>query len=222
MSCVNTGLMSFLISCVFVSCFAHGSWFVCWPCACVFVLCEHIVFFLVFCVPCALMSICFDPTHLVSWLLVNLPHLSHLAVLGQFVVVCSPVVCWSCPALPDSCHVFPLRGSFSLFVLFYFINSYLEGIKGKKHKPFALILVSVVIVLKGDLYILKQTGNWQACAAVLWMFCPPVSAPVTWLKPMNLKPLIMNYPEQWRQRQQTGENVPFFMLLRALWKIGHR
>ncbi len=38
MSCVNTWLMSFLISCVFVSCFAHGWWFVCWPCACVFLL----------------------------------------------------------------------------------------------------------------------------------------------------------------------------------------
>ncbi len=35
MSCVNTWLMSFLISCVFVSCFAHGWWIVCWPCACV-------------------------------------------------------------------------------------------------------------------------------------------------------------------------------------------
>ncbi len=38
MSCVNTWLMSFLISCVFMSCFAHGWWFVCWPCACVSVL----------------------------------------------------------------------------------------------------------------------------------------------------------------------------------------
>ncbi len=28
----------------------------CWPCACVFVLCEHMAFVLVFCVPCALMS----------------------------------------------------------------------------------------------------------------------------------------------------------------------
>ncbi len=34
-SCVITWLMSFLISCMFVSCFAHGWWFVCWPCACV-------------------------------------------------------------------------------------------------------------------------------------------------------------------------------------------
>ncbi len=53
MSCVNTWLMSFLISCVFMSCFAHGWWFVCWPCACVSVLCEHVASVLVFCVPCA-------------------------------------------------------------------------------------------------------------------------------------------------------------------------
>ncbi len=33
MSCVNTWLMSFLISCLFVSCFTHGWWIVCWPCA---------------------------------------------------------------------------------------------------------------------------------------------------------------------------------------------
>ncbi len=53
MSCVNTWLMSFLISCLFMSCFAHGWWFVCWPCACVSVLCEHLASVLVFCVPCA-------------------------------------------------------------------------------------------------------------------------------------------------------------------------
>ncbi len=63
---VNTWLMSFLISCVCMSCFVYGWWFVCWPCACVFVLCEHVAFVLVFCVPCALMSICLDPTHLVT------------------------------------------------------------------------------------------------------------------------------------------------------------
>ncbi len=61
MSCVNTWLMSFLISCMFMSCSAHGWWFVCWPCACVFVLCEHMAFVLVFCVPCALMSIVLTP-----------------------------------------------------------------------------------------------------------------------------------------------------------------
>ncbi len=65
MSCVNTWLMSFHISCMFMSCFAHGWWFVCWPCACVSVLCEHVASVLVFCVPRALMSICLDPTHLV-------------------------------------------------------------------------------------------------------------------------------------------------------------
>ncbi len=61
MSCVNTWLMSFLISCVFMSCFAHGWSFVCWPCACVSVLCEHVASVLVFCVPCALMSIVLTP-----------------------------------------------------------------------------------------------------------------------------------------------------------------
>ncbi len=68
----------FLISCVFVSCFAHGWWFVCWPCACVSVLCEHMASVLVFCVPRALMSICLDPTHLVTWLLINFPQLLSL------------------------------------------------------------------------------------------------------------------------------------------------
>ncbi len=57
MFCVNTWLMNILISCVFMSCFAHVWWFVCWPCSCVFVLCEHMAFVLVFCVPCALMPI---------------------------------------------------------------------------------------------------------------------------------------------------------------------
>ncbi len=33
----------------------------CWPCACVFVLCEHMAFVLVFCVPCALMLIVLTP-----------------------------------------------------------------------------------------------------------------------------------------------------------------
>ncbi len=128
MSCVKTWLVSFLISCVFVSCFAHGWWFVCWPCACVFVLCEHVASVLVFCVPCALCQLSW-PTHLVSWLLVNLPHLSCLdnllicslynllvfAVPCQFVIV-SPLMlswwypvmsCLPCPVLP--CHVLPFQ-----------------------------------------------------------------------------------------------------------------
>ncbi len=85
MSCVNTWLMSFLISCVFMSCFAHGWWFVCWPCACVSVLCEYVASVLVFCVPRALMSICLDPTHLVTCLLINFPQLLSLITL----IICS-------------------------------------------------------------------------------------------------------------------------------------
>ncbi len=69
MSCVNTWLMSILISCVFVSCFAHGWWFVCWPCAFIFVLCEHMAFVLVFCVPCAHVNL--------SW-----PHPSCFLIIG--------------------------------------------------------------------------------------------------------------------------------------------
>ncbi len=85
MFCVNTWIMSFLISCVFMSCFAHGWWFVCWPCACVSVLCEHVASVLVFCVPRALMSICLDPTHLVTCLLINFPQLFSLVTL----LICS-------------------------------------------------------------------------------------------------------------------------------------
>ncbi len=84
--------MSILISCVFVSCFTHGWWFLFrWPCACVFVLCEHMAFVLVFCVPwlsCDYWLIC--PT---CFFLVTL-------------LICPAL------ALPASCPVFPLRGSF--------------------------------------------------------------------------------------------------------------
>ncbi len=116
MFCVNTWLMSIRISCMFVSCFAHGWWFVLLAmCLCFCFVWAH-GFVLDFGLPCALMSICLDPTHLVSWLLVHLPHLSFLvtllicslynllvfAVLCQFVVVCSPGVCLAlhCLALP--------------------------------------------------------------------------------------------------------------------------
>ncbi len=110
MSCVNTWLMSFLISCVFMYCFAHGWWFVCWPCACVSVLCEYVASVLVFCVPCALMSICLDPTHLVTCLLINFPQLLSLITL----IICSLcgfvtiywVVYVLCPVLP--CPVQPV------------------------------------------------------------------------------------------------------------------
>ncbi len=123
MSCVNTWLMSFLISCVFMSCFPHGWWIVCWPCACVFVLCEYMASVLVFCVPCALMSICLDPTHLVTCLLINFPQLLSLITLIicslynllVFAVPCGFVtICWVVQSSPSA---FPLRGSFCLFCL---------------------------------------------------------------------------------------------------------
>jgi len=131
MSCVNTWLMSFLISCVFVSCLAHGWLIVCWPCACGFVLCKHVASVLVFCVLCALMSICLDPTHLVTCLLINFPQLLSLVTLLicslynllVFAVPCGfVVICWVvyvlCPALSSFVQsVFPLRGSFCLFCL---------------------------------------------------------------------------------------------------------
>ncbi len=115
MSCVNTWLMSFLISCVFMSCFAHGWWFVCWPCACVSVLCEYVASVLVFCVPRALMSICLDPTHLVTCLLINFPQLLSLITLIicslynllVFAVPCGFVtICWVVYVLP--CPVQPV------------------------------------------------------------------------------------------------------------------
>ncbi len=97
---------------------------------------------LVFCVPCALMSICLDPTHLVTCLLIKFPQLLSLVTLLicslynllVFAVPCGFVaICWviyvlcpalSCLALPclvQPCpvcqSVFPLRGSFCLFCL---------------------------------------------------------------------------------------------------------
>ncbi len=133
-----------------------------------------------------------DPTHLVSWLLVNLPHPSFLAtllicslynrlvfaVLCQFVIECFlflpclalscvlpclalpclalpclalpclalPCLALPCLALPcpASCPAFPIRGSFSLFVLFIF--------KLKTHSP---VLASFL-----------HPQPWQKC-------CPP-------------------------------------------------
>ncbi len=111
MSCVNMWLMSFLISCVFMSCFAHGWWFVCWPCACVSVLCEHVASVLVFCVPRALMSIFLTPPILlpVYWLIFPscFPPLPSsfapfiISLCLQFRVGSLPYVrCRPCPALP--------------------------------------------------------------------------------------------------------------------------
>ncbi len=127
MSCVNTWIMSFLISCMFVSCFAHGWWIVCWPRACVFVLCEHMASVLVFCVPCALMSICLDPTHLVTCLLINFPQLLSFVTLlicslynlFVFAVPCGFVaICWVVVRLVSCLASFISPTELFLFVLF--------------------------------------------------------------------------------------------------------
>ncbi len=50
---------------------------------------------LVFCVPCALMSICLDPTHLVTCLLINFPQLLSLVTL----LICSLKISLCCAVL---------------------------------------------------------------------------------------------------------------------------
>ncbi len=140
MSCVNTWLMSILISCVF----AHGCDLFCWPCACVFVLCEHMAFILVFCVPCALVSIVLTPPILLPdyWLicptcLPSLPSLFSPFIISLLDCLQScassslmlPCVVF-CLALPSLCcqSVFPYGVFFvcCCFVL-YFTN--------KAHSP---------------------------------------------------------------------------------------
>ncbi len=124
----------FLISYMFVSCFAHGWWFVCWPCACVFVLCEHMASVLVFCVPCALMSVCLDPTCLVTCLLINFLQLLSLVTLlicslYNLLVLAVPgwvssfdvclVSCLVLPCLPASLF-FPYGVIFVCFIYYYY------------------------------------------------------------------------------------------------------
>ncbi len=104
----------------------------CWPCACVFVLCEHMAFVLVFCVPCALMSIVLTPPILFPdyWLIcptcLSSLHSSFapfiISLCLQSCVSLSLYLPWLCPALPSlvaSCLGFPLRGSFGFFCLFF-------------------------------------------------------------------------------------------------------
>ncbi len=110
MFCVNTWLISILISCVFVSCFAHGWWFLfCWPCACVFVLCEHMAFVLVFCVPCALISIVLTlPTVLPDYWLIcptSLPSLS--SSFAPFIISLCLQSCASSSYVPLPCRLSP-------------------------------------------------------------------------------------------------------------------
>ncbi len=130
MSCVNTWFMSILISCVFVSCLTHGWWFV---------LCEHMTFVLVFCVPCALMLIVLSPPILFPdyWFIcpTGLPSLPSsfapfiISLCLQSCASSSLNVSCSCPALPCPvqprpalpCSALPAilfspRGSFSFLI----------------------------------------------------------------------------------------------------------
>ncbi len=79
---------------------AHGLWLFCWPCACVFVLCERMAFSSLF--PCALMSMS-NPAHLVISSLINVPHL--LTLITHTLPIYSPCVC---SPVPDCCWMFPV------------------------------------------------------------------------------------------------------------------
>ncbi len=135
-ACVFNWLRGFMLSCLV---WTRGLWvfslaacscpvlhmaddLISWPCACVLVLCEHMA--LSFCVLCALLSICLDPTHLVSWLLVNLPHLC----LSRFPPHYSAVLS---PHLIPSPHILD---TVVLFNIFYgncdnFLGSLIESLK---------------------------------------------------------------------------------------------
>ncbi len=140
MSCVNTWLMSILISCVFVSCLHMAGDLFCWPCACV--LCEHMAFSVCH---CALMSIVLTPpillpdywlicptcVYLVTLLICFLYNLLVFAVLCQFVIacilscpVCLIVPCHALPSLP-AVLFFPYGVVFvACFVLFLINNAH--------------------------------------------------------------------------------------------------
>ncbi len=123
-SCVNTRLMSILISCVFVSCFAHGWWFALLAMCLRFVLCEHMAFVLVFCVPCALMSIVLTPpillpdywlicptcVFLITLLICSLYNLLVFAVPCEFVVDVTLCEVLPCLALPCPASLFSPTG----------------------------------------------------------------------------------------------------------------
>ncbi len=120
MSCVNTWLMSILISCVFVSSFAHGWRFVLLAiCLCFCFVWAHGFCLSFLCAMCSHVN-CLDPTHLVSWFLVNLPHLSSLTLLvySLYNLLVFPVLpCQAC----QLCCFSPLRGSLLLFCFCLFL-----------------------------------------------------------------------------------------------------
>ncbi len=106
-----------------------------WPCACVFVLCEHMALVLVFCVPCALMSIVLTPpilfpdyrlicptcVYLVALLICSLYYLLAFAVLCQFVIeffLFLPCLVLPCQALLPAVLFFPYGVVLVCFVYF--------------------------------------------------------------------------------------------------------
>ncbi len=115
----------------------------CWPCACVFVLCEHMAFVFVLCVPCALMSIVLTPpillpdywlisptcVYLVTLLICSLYNLLVFAVLGQFVINVTIACILSCPV----CLVVPCPALPSLPAVLFF--------------PYGVVLVCLFILL---------------------------------------------------------------------------
>ncbi len=116
----------------------------CWPCVCVFVLCEHMAFILVFCVPCALVSNVLTPRILLPdyWLicptcLPSLPSLFSPFIIflldclqscasSSFMLPC--VV--SCLALPSLCcqSVFP-------YGVFFVCCCFVLYLTNKAHSP---------------------------------------------------------------------------------------
>ncbi len=134
MSCVNTWLMSFSNSCVFMSCFAHGWWF--------FSLAMWLCFCFVWAHGFCLSFLCAMCSHVyLSWPhpSCNLPHLSSLVTLliCSFIIsLClhfrccssSHIVCLvSCPTLP--CPALPVSFSrygvvFVCFIYYYYYYYY--------------------------------------------------------------------------------------------------
>ncbi len=161
----------------------------CWPYACVFVLCEHMAFVLVFCVPCALMSIILTPpillpdywlicptcVFLVTLLICSLYNLLVFAVLCQFVIACilSCPVCLGvpCPALPSlpslpAVLFFPYGVVFVACFVLFLIN--------KTHSP-ALLSPRLIPLPNPD------STNWpkEDSAGAMGIFLFPSPCPST-------------------------------------------
>ncbi len=141
---------------------------------------------------------CLDPTHLVTWLLVNLPHLSFLvtllicslynllvfAVLCQFIIDVTLVV--SCPALPCpalpcllACQLscFTLRCSFCFFVCYCFVLFFSKIKAHYPEQPSPRLIPSpqpwqivIIIIIKPYLFVQSWLHNiLQFHHVVVWI-----------------------------------------------------